>query len=113
MVDVKFNRPTDALLSTASSGGLPLVAIAGQASLGIMAICALLVLKMFSGAKKKAEMMPATEQLIAGEAAGERLPAGEKDPDSFSLSRKIATSLQNNPEHARKLFTSWLEEDGN
>jgi len=112
VVDVKFNRPTDALLTEDDSGGLNLVAIAKQSSLGIMAICALLVLKMFSGAKKKAGMIPATELLASGETGGGLLPAGANATDSLMLSRKVAASLQSNPEQARQLFSRWLEEDG-
>ena len=114
VVDVKFNRPIEALLDKEDSRGLDFVAIAGQASFGIMAICALVVLKIFSGAKKKtALMMPATQQLPAGSATGGGfLPAGNESYEPVVLRRKIADSLQSNPEQAKQLFTSWLEEKG-
>ncbi|MBW8036085.1 MAG: flagellar M-ring protein FliF [Planctomycetes bacterium] len=112
VVDVKFNRPTDALLAEDDSGGLNLVAIAKQASLGIMAVCALLALKMFSGAKKKAGSMPATGELASGNSGGGFLPDGSNAPNSLALSRQVAASLQSNPEQARQLFSRWLEEDG-
>ena len=72
-----------------------------------MAICELLVLKMFSGAKKKAPLVSATGQLpVAGETGG-LLPA---ETESLVLRRQIADSLQSNPEQAKQLFSSWLEE---
>ena len=113
VVDVRFNRPTESLIVEEDSGGLDLVAIAGQASLGIMAICALLVLKMFSGAKKKTAMAAAMEPLPGAvtETAG-LLPAGANGSESLVLRRKIADSLRNNPEQTKQLFSSWLNEKG-
>lgn len=112
VVDVKFNRPTDALLVEEESGGLNLVAIAKQGSLGIMAVCALLAMKMFSGAKNKADSMPAAGNLASENSGGGLLPAGSNAPNALALSRQVADSLQNNPEQARQLFSRWLEEDG-
>jgi flagellar M-ring protein FliF len=113
VVEAKFHRPAGPLLGEADSGGLDFVAIAGQASLGIMAICALFVLKMFSGARKKAASAAATQQLPMGEGAGAAfLPAGAEASESLVLRRQIANSLRSNPEQAKRLFTSWLEEKG-
>jgi len=113
VVNVKFNRPTESLIGEADSGGLDFVAIAGQASLGIMAICALLVLKMVSRAKKKTTVLAATGQLpaVGGETAG-LLPAGAENSESLVLRRQIANSLRSNPEQTKQLFSSWLEEKG-
>ena len=112
VVPFKFNRPTESLIGEEETGGLDFVAIAGQVSLGIMAICALLVLKMFSGAKKKAALVSATGQLpVAGETGG-LLPAGTESSESSVLRRQITDSLQSNPEQAKQLFSSWLEGKG-
>jgi len=113
VVNVKFNRPTESLIGEDDSGGLDFVAIAGQASLGIMAICALLVLKMVSRAKKKTTVLAATGQLpaVGGETAG-LLPAGAENSESLVLRRQIANSLRSNPEQTKQLFSSWLEEKG-
>ncbi|HBG26623.1 MAG: flagellar M-ring protein FliF [Planctomycetes bacterium GWF2_41_51] len=85
-------------------------AIAGQASLGIMAICALVVLKMFSGAKKKT-VKTSSAELPPADAAG-LLPAGVTSDDPLVLRKQIADSLRNNPEQAKQLFSSWLEDKG-
>ena len=108
VVEAKFNRPTELLLSEEEGGGLDFVAIAGQASLGIMAVCALLVLKMFNGAKKKAASATAAE-LPTGEAGG-FLPVGAESSEPLVLRKQIANSLQSNPEQVKQLFSSWLEE---
>jgi len=62
---------------------LDFIAIAGQASLGIMAICALFVLKMFSGAKKKAALVPASGGVTSGP-----LPAGTEGSDQAVLRKE-------------------------
>jgi len=111
VVNTRFSRPVESLLGEADSGGLDFVAIAGQASLGIMAVCALLVLKMVGGAKKKADLAPATGQLPVTSGAG-LLSGGAENSDSLVLRRQIANSLRNNPEQAKQLFSSWLEEKG-
>jgi len=113
VVPVKFNRPIESLLGEEDSGGLDFVAIAGQVSLGIMAICALLVLKMFRGAKKKAALASATEQLpVTSEDSAGSLPGGAESSESSVLRRQITNSLQSNPEQAKQLFSNWLEEKG-
>jgi flagellar M-ring protein FliF len=115
VVNAKFFRPV--IEAVEEPKKLDIIAIAGQASLGIMAICALVVLKMFSGANKKAGaviaasggQMPAGMQLPGGAAAG-MLPAAVEISDPSMLRRQIANSLKSNPEQAKQLFSSWLEE---
>jgi flagellar M-ring protein FliF len=112
VVHAKFHRPAEVQIDEEASGGLDFVAIAGQASLGIMAICALLVLKVFSGASKKGAVATAgAGQLPAGEGVGGLLPGGgEGDSESVMLRKQIAGTLQSDPEQVRQLFTSWLVE---
>lgn len=122
VVDVPFYRPAEADADEAS-GGLDFVAIAGQASLGIMAICALLVLKIFSGAGKKARMAVSGEAHMAGtEGAKGRFPGesgtaallaaeGER-PEPLALRKEIAGALAKDPEQVKQLFASWVEEVG-
>ncbi len=111
VVNARFSRPVIAEVEETKK--LDIAAIAGQASLGIMAVCALLVLKMFSGAKKKAALMPAAgmAQLPAGGTEG-LLTAGVENADPTMLRRQIANSLRNNPEQAKQLFASWIDEKG-
>jgi flagellar biosynthesis/type III secretory pathway M-ring protein FliF/YscJ len=109
VVEAKFHRPLESLVDEETSGGLDYIAVARQASLGVMAICALLVLKVFSGSKKKAAA--AAGQLPPAEGTAGLLPAGtEGDGEALALRREIAGALQSNPEQVRQLFTSWLEE---
>ena len=110
VVDVKFNRPLESLADEELSGGLDYIAIAGQASVGIAAICALLVFRMFGGAKKKAAPASGTEQLAEGQGPAGLLPAGTEDDEPLMLRKHIAGTLQENPEQAKQLFASWIEE---
>ena len=113
VVDVKFNRPTESLLDAEEAGGLDFVAIAKHSSMGIMAVCALLVLKLFNSAKKKAAAAAPAGQLQAGgESVAGLLPAGADASEALVLRKQIAGSLRSNPEQAKQLFASWLDEKG-
>jgi len=112
VVDLKFNRPTETLIEEEGPGWMSYLAIVRHASLGIMAVCALLVLKIFRGAKKKAgEAAGAPEQLAEGMQAG-ALPGGAASSEPLMLRRQIASVLSQNPEQVRRLFASWIEEKG-
>ncbi|MHC4075686.1 MAG: flagellar basal-body MS-ring/collar protein FliF [Planctomycetota bacterium] len=105
VVEARFHRPMEVLIGTEEAGGLDYIAIARHGSLGIMAICALFVLKMVGGAKKKATLVSEAEQSsVAGE-----ISAGE---ESLVLRKQIANSLRSNPKQAKQLFSSWLDEKG-
>lgn len=111
VVNARFFKPVIPAMDEGKK--LDIVAIAGQASLGIMAICALLVFKMFSGAKKKASaVIPGAPQLPPGMANAGLLSGGSgiEMNDPVMLRRQIANSLKNNPDQAKQLFSSWLEE---
>ena len=110
VVTARFHRPVDSLLNEELSAGLDFVAIARQASLGIMAVCALLVLRMFRGAKRKVKMEAGQAQLPGSEGAGGLLPGGAGGLEPLVLRRQIASALENNPERVKQLFTSWIEE---
>ncbi len=110
VVEAKFHRPTESLIDE-EAGGLDFVTIARHSSMGVMAICAFLVFKIFGGAKKKAGKGGPEQLPEGGEAAG-LLPAGEGASEQLVLRKQIASSLQSNPEQARQLFSSWLEDKG-
>ena len=113
VVDVKFNRQLGSIMEEEASSWPRYMAIARNASLGIMAICALLVLKIFGGAKNKAAKAAASQgQLPQGTESTGLMPAGTVSHEPAVLKRQIATALQNNPEHVKKLFASWIEEKG-
>lgn len=111
VVDVKIPRMEEALIEEEESGGLDFIAIARQASLGIMAICALLVFRMFKGAKKKVQAEAAASAPAlpkAGEAAG--LLPGEAGLSPMIFRKQIASALESDPERVRQLFSKWIEE---
>ncbi len=116
VVPVKFYRPTALLGKEKQSNWSTYITIARQGSLGILAVCALVVLKIFSGAKKKTkatEQTPANAGMPALSAGG---PAGllplPANSDPMIIRRQIASALQTNPEQVKQLFTSWIEEKG-
>jgi len=111
VVNARFHQPIKSLLEE-EQAGLDFVAIARQASLGIMAVCALFVLRMFKGAKKKAKMAAVPGQLPAGELPGGLLPEAAGASKSLVLRKQIASALENDPERVKQLFTSWIEEKG-
>jgi len=110
VVDVKFNRPLESLVEEEPSSWPRYIAIARQASFGIMAVCALLVLRMFRGAKSKVTSTAAAGQLPEAEGAAGLLPGGGGISEPLVLRRQIASALEQNPEHVKQLFASWLEE---
>jgi flagellar M-ring protein FliF len=111
VVDAKFQSGPDLLVDAEVSGGLDYLAIAGQASLGIMAICALLVLRMFKGTKKKTQPRAEPGQLPGAEGAG-LLPGNSEISQPLLLRRQITRALESNPERVRQLFASWIEGNG-
>ena len=110
VVDVKILPPEIPVIEEEAKAGLDFLAIARQASLGIMAICALLVLKMFKGAKKKAQAeTTANLQLQAAPNAG--LLPGQPQLNSPALIRQqITSALERDPEKVRQLFNQWIQE---
>ncbi|MHC4616138.1 MAG: flagellar basal-body MS-ring/collar protein FliF [Planctomycetota bacterium] len=109
VVPTRFHRPVELLPEEAPSNWPRYIAIARQASLGVMAICALLVLRVFSGAKKKVAATIAAEQLPAAERSVGLLP-GAADSEPAALRQQIANALQANPGQVKQLFSSWLEQ---
>jgi flagellar M-ring protein FliF len=112
VVDAKFQNTVAPLLTEEAAAGLDFVAIARQASLGIMAMCALVVLRMFRGARRKAAMETAANPLPGAEGAAGLLPGSAGAPEPAMLRRQIASVLEQDPERARQLFASWLEDRG-
>jgi flagellar M-ring protein FliF len=109
VVPVRIPRQQVQLLDEEPSGGLNYIAIARQASLGIMAICALLVFRMFRGAKKKVQAEAAAQQTSKAEEKMGLLP----EPTGISpavFRKQIASALEKDPERVRQLFTKWIEE---
>jgi len=112
VVNARFHQPVESLLDEELAGGLDFEAIARQASLGIMAVCALLVLRMFRGAKRKVKIEAGPAQLPPGEGNGGFLTVGGGSSESLILRKQIAKALENDPDRVKQLFTSWIEEKG-
>jgi len=112
VVNARFHQPVKSLLDEELKAGLDFVAIARQASLGIMAVCALLVLRMFRGAKKKVKAEAGRAQIAASEGDTGLLPGAAAGSEPLALRRQIASALENDPERVKQLFTSWIEEKG-
>jgi flagellar M-ring protein FliF len=114
VVPAKFNRPKVEDIAEEEPSSWPrYIAIAKHGSLGIMAICALLVFKMFAGAGKKAAAQPQPQaQLAEGiGVSAHLLPSGSPEAaEPVVLRRQIASALQSNPDQVKKLFASWVEE---
>lgn len=110
VVHAKFHRPTELLTEQEPSNWPRYVAIARHASLAISAVCALLVLRIFSSARKKAAATAGAGQLPAAEGAVGLLPPGQSSTEPLMLRKQIANALQSNPEQVRRLFASWIQE---
>ncbi len=111
VVHAKFYRPTELLTEEQPSNWPRYLAVARHASLGVMAICALLVLRIFRGARKKVALEAQAQQLPEAGAAAGFLPAGQASPEPLMLRRQIAGALRSNPEQVRRLFAKWVEEE--
>ncbi len=119
VVNVKFNRQKSKPAASDEEKPFDYAAIAGQASLGIMAICALITLKIFSGSKKNKHLnqlgeLQAGQQgqnsMGQGNIAG--MISGQGPSDPAELRKRIASALKNNPQEAKQLFSSWIENKG-
>jgi len=89
------------------------IEIARQSSMGVLAVCALIVLKIFTGVRRK---LSTETPALASAAQGEGWPllpaAGQAELASpAALRNQITAALQKNPEHVKQLFASWLAED--
>lgn len=108
VVNTAFNRPV--VVAMDDSGSYEKLAryieIARQSSMGVLAICALLVLKIFSGAKRKAVAAEAPGQLESLSMG--MLPSGPSDTSAAALRQHITGALKENPAQVKQLFASWV-----
>jgi len=86
--------------------------IAEHSSMGIMSICALLVLMIFKKAKKKANTALADQAQLAGNDAA-MLSGSTASPMALEpamMQKQIASALRNNPQQVKELFANWIKE---
>jgi flagellar M-ring protein FliF len=112
---VPFTRPT-AMMAQTGFGYESLeryIEIARQSSMGIMAICALLALKIFTRAGRKvaAEAAVTAGGHALGAGSMGLLPEGTGDEALAAIRRQISSQLHENPEQVRQLFATWLSEE--
>jgi flagellar M-ring protein FliF len=113
--NIPFNRPQTMLMaeepSTLEKLG-PILEIIRQSSMGLLAVCALVVLKIFTGAGRKAAAEKAAAISAHGLAAGSAglLPAGNSEEAVNLMREQINLQLRENPEQVRQLFSMWLAE---
>jgi flagellar M-ring protein FliF len=111
---VPFNRPIPQQSADAGSfeKWTRIIEIARQSSMGILALCALLALKIFTGASRKAAAAAATAQpATAGALAPGGAPMLGAGGDTNAIRYQIALQLRQNPEQVRQVFSSWLSEE--
>jgi flagellar biosynthesis/type III secretory pathway M-ring protein FliF/YscJ len=109
VVEAKFYRPAAIADEEQQPKKLDYAVIARHGSLGITAICALLVLRIFTKARKKTAS-EAAAQLSAGAEAAAMLPGATMGAEPVVVRRQLAEVMRNNPDQARRLFVNWLQE---
>jgi flagellar M-ring protein FliF len=116
---VAFNRPQTAMFNeepTMLDKLTPYAEIARHSSMGIFAICGLLVLKIFTRAGKKATdtnsqaIASDSMQALAVSGSNPMLTNGSNET-IMAIRNQINRQLHENPEQTRQLFSSWLSED--
>ncbi len=111
VVHARFHQPTTTLMDEEPTKWPRYLALARQLSLGIMAICALIVLRIFSRARRKVTPGVEAQQLPEGNSTGGALmPPGGMAAEPVLLRRQITHALKNNPDQVREMFLSWIEE---
>jgi flagellar M-ring protein FliF len=109
VVHARFHRPAEPLTEQEPADWSRYMALARHLSLGIMALCALLVFRIFSRAHRKA-LAGRQEQLPAGVGPDHLLASGESSAEPVVLRRQIAHALRSNPEQVREMFLTWIQE---
>lgn len=110
VVNAKFRRASGPPVEEASSNWPRYMALARQLSLGVLAVCALVVLRVFRGAHRQAAVETHAPQLPEGAGAAHALPAGESGAEPIMLKRQITHALRSHPEQVKEIFLSWIEE---
>jgi flagellar M-ring protein FliF len=108
VVNARFHKPVEPTAEQEPADWSWYLALARQLSLGIMAVCALVVLWVFRRARGKVLAEPPAQLSEAAGPGG--LLTGEVPAEPAVLRRQIARALRQNPEQVRAMFLSWMEE---
>ncbi|MCL5279185.1 MAG: hypothetical protein M1376_04670 [Planctomycetes bacterium] len=109
VVNAKFHRSSEPVSEPEPADWSRYLALARHLSLGIMAVCALIVLRMFSRARGRAAAS-APAPLPPGAGPGGLLPSGESAAEPMLVRQQIAQALRQNPDQVRQMFLSWIQE---
>jgi flagellar M-ring protein FliF len=114
VVNAKFHKTKDVIPDEQPGVWPRYMALASRLSLGLMAVCAVLVLRIFLKARNRAvaaaaAAAPALPGPAATAGALMAVPA-ESVNESVMLQRQITHALKNNPQQVREMFLSWLED---
>jgi len=123
VVSTTFHRPAAVTDEAAETNFLSDPAFyldaARHASLGILVIGALLALKMFGGSRRKGPTGlergggGSAPGGGGGEMGGNLLPPGSvASADAVQVNRRIAAALQDNPDEVKRLFRTWIQQQG-
>ena len=86
------------------------LALARQLSLGMMAVCGLVVFRIFGKARNKAVVATQAQVAEGGGKPGGMLSGNVAPAEPVMVRRQIAHALRNNPEQVREMFLNWIEE---
>lgn len=109
VVNTRFRQPTESPIEEEPTDWPRYLALARQLSLGVMAVCVLIVFRIFSRARSRAAIAVEAKQLEGGGPAG-LLAQGNPASEPLVLRRQITHALRNNPEQVREMFLNWIEE---
>jgi flagellar M-ring protein FliF len=109
VVNAKFHRSAEAAAEQEPADWSRYLALARHLSLGIMAVCALIVLRVFSRVRGKIAA-PVQGQLSPEPSPGGLLPPGEPLAEPALVRQQIAQALRQNPEQVRQMFRAWIQE---
>jgi flagellar M-ring protein FliF len=110
VVNAKFHRSLETGAEPEQGDWSRYIALARHLSLGIMAVCALIVLRIFSRAKGKVPTVtPAS--LPPGVGPAMLPPPGEPLLEPAMIRQQIAQALRQNPDQVRQMFLSWVQEE--
>lgn len=112
VANARFRPPSESPMEDEPVAWSHYLALARQLSLGIMAVCALLVFRIFSRARSKAVAAAVEAQQLAegGSVSAGLLTPGAPVGEPIMLRRQITHALRNNPEQVREMFLNWIEE---
>ncbi len=111
VANARFRPSVEPLIEEEPVAWSHYLALARQLSLGIMAVCALIVFRIFSRARGKAVAAVEAKQLAeGGSVTAGLLTPGSPAGEPIMLRRQITHALRNNPEQVREMFLNWIEE---